>query len=118
MALVTMLRMARWRPSGSNRMEGTSAGLPVEGDAEFGGAGLHELDDVGDGFVERGDFEGGLAVLGEGEHVHDQVVDLGLVFLDDGPASADDGVVLFVEAHVDEVASAAEALEDVLDVVR
>ena len=71
-----------------------------------------------DRLVQVGRLERGLAVLGEREHVHDEVVDLGLVLLDDRPAAADDRLVLLVQAHVDQVAAAADALEDVLDVVR
>ena len=91
---------------------------PFEGDLQLVGAGLHQLDHVGDRLVQVGRLERGLAVLREREHVHDEVVDLPLVLLDDRPALADDRLVLLVQAHVDEVAAAAEALEDVLDVVR
>ena len=119
MALVTMFRTARWMPSGSIMTRGRSAhGLPAQLHAQLGGARLHQLDDVADGLVQVGRLEGRLAVLGEREHVHDHVVDLGLVLLDDRPAAADDRLVLLVEAQVDQVAAAADALEDVLDVVR
>ena len=94
------------------------AGMPAQLHAQLGGAGLHQLDDVADRLVQVGRLERGLAVLGEGEHVHDQVVDLGLVLLDDRPAAADDRIVLLLEAQVDQVAAAADALEDVLDVMR
>ena len=66
------------------------AGLPGQRHAELRGARLHQLDDVADRLVQVGRLERGLAVLGEREHVHDQVVDLGLVLLDDRPAAADD----------------------------
>ena len=106
-------------PSGSIMDRGqVGRGLPVEGDAQLRGPRLHQLDDVADRLVQVGRLERGLAVLREREHVHDQVVDLRLVLLDDRPAPADDRVVLLVQAHVDQVAAAADALEDVLDVVR
>ena len=106
-------------PSGSIIELGESAhGCQLSCDSQLGRAGLHQLEDVADGLVQVGQLEGRLAVLREREHVHDQVVDLGLVLLDDRPAAADDRFVLVVEAQVDQVAAAADALEDVLDVMR
>ncbi len=93
-------------------------GLPAQLDAKLLGSRLHQLDHVGDRLVQVRRLEGRLAVLREREHVHDQVIDLALVLLDDGPAAADDRLVLFLQAHVDQIAAAADALEDVLDVVR
>ena len=79
-------------PSGSTMTRGMlGAGRPVELDAQLLGARLHQLDHVADGLVQVRGLERGLAILREREHVHDQVVDLGLVLLDDRPAAADDG---------------------------
>ena len=58
-----------------------------------------------------------LALLAEGEHVHHQGRDLVLILLDDLPPFADDRFVVFRQAQLDQVAAAADALEDVLDVV-
>ena len=104
MALVTMFKTARWMPSGSIMTRGMSRpGCQHQLHAQLGGARLHELDDVADRLVQVGRLERRLAVLGEREHVHDQVVDLGLVLLDDRPAAADDRLVLLVEAQVDQM---------------
>ena len=48
--------------------------------------GADQLHHVADHGVEVGLLQGRLAVLGVAEHVHDQVVDLALVLLDDRPA--------------------------------
>ena len=118
MALVTMFETARWMPSGSIVTRGMSSpGCQLSLTPSSVATRLHELDDVADGLVQVGRLERGLAILGEREHVHDHVVDLGLVFLDDRPAPADDGVVLFLESQVDQRAAAVDALEDVLDVM-
>ena len=120
MALVTMFRTARWMPSGSIRTSGRSArGLPGRASTPSSSArDCISSTTSADRLVQVGRLQRGLAVLGEREHVHDQVVDLRLVLLDDRPAAADDRLVLLVQAHVDQVAAAADALEDVLDVVR
>ena len=91
MALVTMFKTARWMPSGSIMTRGMSVpGCQLSLTPSSLGARLHQLDDVADGLVQVGRLERRLAILGEGEHVHDHVVDLGLVLLDDRPAPADD----------------------------
>ncbi len=106
-------------PSGSTRTPvEVLSGKPLQADAQLLGARLHQFDDLADGLVQVGDLQRGLAVLGEREHVHDEVVDPRLVLLDDRPPAPDDRLVLLVEAQVDQIAPATDALEDVLDVVR
>ena len=120
MALVTMFRTARWMPSGSIRTCGQVRRRAASRGATPSSAARDCISSTTSATVSfrSAGSERGLAVLGEREHVHDQVVDLRLVLLDDRPAAADDRVVLLVQAHVDQVAAAADALEDVLDVVR
>ncbi len=119
MALVTMFSTARWMPSGSICTSGMSAaGLPGQDDPQLLGPRLHQFDHVADRLVQVDRLQRRLAILGEGQHVHDQVVNLGLVLLDDRPTPTGDRLVLLLEPQVDQVASAAQALEDVLDVVR
>ena len=60
-----------------------------------------------------------LALLGIAEHVHDQVVDLGLVLLGDPPALLQQGrSSLSCMPMLEDFAAAREPLQDVLDVVR
>ncbi len=102
MALVTMFKTARWMPSGSIITSGTPyPGCQLSSTPSSLGARLHELDHFADRLVQVSRLERRLAILREGEHVHDHVVDLGLIFLDDGPAPANDRVVFVLESEVD-----------------
>src|SRR5262249_33945519 len=62
--------------------------------------------------------EGRLALLRVAKHIHDEVIDLPLVLLDDAPALLEHRVILLAQAHLQDFAARAQALEDVLDVVR
>ena len=109
-------------------------GVPHELDLLVLGAGLHQLDHVGDDFVEVRRLGHRLAFLAEREHVHHEGGDAFLVALDDVPALAHrgdglfgeldvhlavaDGLGVVLDAELDEVTTAADALQDVLDVVR
>ena len=109
-------------------------GLQNELDALVLGAGLHHFHDVSDDLVQIGRLGDRLALLTEREHVEHQGRDAFLVLLDDSPALAHDGhrllgrrdvnvavvdrLGMILHAHLDQVAAAAHALQDVLDVVR
>ena len=90
---------------------------PVDRGSQFGRPLLHRLDDVVDQGREVGWQRVGLPLLAEGEHVHHQRRDLVLVAADDVPALAEHPEVFVLQAHLHEVAAAADSLEDVLDVV-
>ena len=91
--------------------------VPADRRARFLGAVVDGLDDVGDQRDQIGRHRVGLALLAEGEHVHDERGDLVLVAGDDVPALLDDAEILVFQSHLHEVAAAADPLEDVLDVV-
>ena len=92
-------------------------GLPAELDGRLRRPDGDQLHHVADNVVDVGRGQLRLAFLAEGEHVHDQGRDLVLVLLDDLPALADHGFVVVGKSQLDEVAAAADALEDILDVV-
>src|SRR5207302_1070373 len=74
-----------------------------------------ELEDVPDDAIDIGVFNGRLAFLRVAEHVHDQVVNLALVLLDNIPALLQEVFVLVGQAHLEDFAAAAQALQDVFD---
>ena len=108
--------------------------LEAELDTGFLGSRFHQFDDVASHFVDVRRLGDRLALFAEREHVHHERGDPLLILFDDVPAFAhvvtafsaaststvpsaiDFGVVL--HAHFDQVAAAADALQNVLDVVR
>ncbi len=68
--------------------------------------------------VEVGRLDAGLALLGVGEHVHHQILDLAEVLLGHLPALLEQRLVHAVEPHFEDLAAGLESLENVFDMVR
>ena len=92
-------------------------GAPADRRPRLGGTMVDRLDDVGDQRDKIGRHRVGLALLAEGEHVHDERGDLVLIAGDNVPALLGDAEVLVLQPHLHQIASAPNPLEDVLDVM-
>jgi len=98
---------------GDGRLSGADLGEKL--DFFVGGGAFHEVEAFVEDMRDVGHFEGGLAFLGVGKHVHGEGLDFVEVALEHFPASLDLVDVGFAEAHFDDVGAAGDALEDVLD---
>ena len=79
---------------------------------------MHQFDHFAHDPIDVARHGVGLAILAEGKHVHHQGRDLALVAIDHRPALANYVLVVLRQARLDQVAAAADALQDVLDVMR
>ena len=102
------------------KLRGGQGGFQVrfQADADLFGPGLHQLDDIADRLIEVGLDPFWLTFFGKGKHVQNQVRNAVLITIDDTPATANGIGVPPFQPRFDQIAPAADPLQDILDVMR